>query len=275
MLKYSAVKKDSSGRQILCINRICGAGLFSNFTTLLYDLIECRRLGIEIVGLSAGIGMELFRPDLRQDPLKILLRQPPRDWAFSELPIISEDILEDCHIDYLTLDYLMLKPYVKMFFTPSKRVMSALMRLSSKIGLSVADFDCIYFRGTDKYTEVDHGDPSNFALTYSSFNSHWPRASKLLLQTDDYAAFVKLSEIYPFAVYADSLPMSTGPTGVHYQISNDKKLQFAIDMTAINFLIARANILVTGTGNMSLWQALYRPSMDGFCQVNTLINSTS
>ena len=118
-LQYSKLVETSSGIRILKINRICGAGLFSNFTTLLWDLCICRQKGFVVHALASGIGAECYKDSKTDDPILELFgnHNEMSNNNFFELPIVDSF---DHHGIYSDLPFEKIKPYVDRFSPLSK-----------------------------------------------------------------------------------------------------------------------------------------------------------
>ena len=257
--KYSRLIETSCGKRVLEVNRSCGAGLFSNFTTLLWDLCSCRKFGYTVDRLSCGIGLECYKDVISDDPIAVLLECKPHDNSFSfyELPIVDHF---DHHGSYKKLPYALLLPYLERFFRPSDVVEQRLSEIIKKYGISSLLSVAVCFRGTDKHIEVPRRSLQDYVsslalLTINDTNS------RILVQTDEYEARRTLmSMLGDRAFYLDYLPVvSTGSPAVHrHNFKN--RIDFAISLLAVNLLLSRMSGLITHTGNMALWQHLYRGS---------------
>ena len=256
-LDYSLLsREDASNKNILSINRQCGAGLFSNFTTLLWDIIECRSKELRVDQLSAGIGMECYKDQEDDDPIAELLRKPALGRNFFDLPIIEKP---DYHGNYSEINIVSILPYLDYFFKPSPRVLQRLNDLIIKHNLWIAEVDCICYRGTDKWTELPRIDPESFCENYYKACERFVLdARPILIQTDELKIRNHFLNVYrDIAFYLDEMPVVNGGLAVHlYKFEN--RLDFAILLFAVNLLISKTRLLVTHTGNMAFWQVLLR-----------------
>lgn len=253
-LEYSVVCSDSAGRNILMVDRQCGAGLFSNATTLLWDLIECRKSELDVHAISAGIGLEFYKNQIGDDPIAELFE--PSTTSLLSLPIPEKP---DHHCIYSELDFAQLRPYVKAFFSPSRAVKNLISEIVNEYLMAPGSYSCLCYRGTDKYTELRLESPQKFSLAcnalmlQNNFNS-----SPLLIQTDDMSAYEQICaslNIEHFRI--TQMPMTREKMAIHLHNMRNRK-EFSKLLLAVNLLISKSKILVTHTGNMALWQFLYR-----------------
>jgi hypothetical protein len=265
-LSYSRLVENSDGTRSLEVDRICGAGLFSNFTTLLWDLCTCRRLGYKVDRLGSGIGLECYKDRVTDDPIRLLLDCGSGDldfWFFS-LPIIDHF---DHHCTYSELPYTQLSPYIERFFRPSNIVEHRLARIVSDYDINLRSTASICFRGTDKHIEIPFK-PVDVFIRALYNSGDFTDEDKVLVQTDEFEARRELmTALGSRAFYLNCLPVAPrGARAVHlHNISN--RVDFAITLLAVNLLLSRVNLLITHTGNMALWQHLYRGSSKRVVQV--------
>ena len=254
-LEYSKLIETNQGIRILAVDRACGAGLFSNFTTLLWDLIECRNRGLLVNSLSAGSGVEFYKDAQGDDPIKLLLSPVNHGFSFLSLPIIAKPLH---HSRYSELNFDELRPYIKTFFYPSSLVMDRVLSLICKYNITLSNTSCVCFRGNDKSIEVPRSDPSIFLLEILKTIEQNP-GNKILVQTDELPVReYLLRSIGSLAFSFTEMPV-THSTGLAIHLhSYANRLDFAVLLLAVNFLIARSRNIVTHTGNMALWQFLYR-----------------
>ena len=254
-LEYSKLIETDQGVRILAVDRACGAGLFSNFTTLLWDLIECRKHGLLVNSLSAGNGVEFYKDTLADDPINLLLNPIKPKFTFFDLPIISKPLH---HSRYGELNFDELKPYIQTYFKPSSLVMKRALSLICKYNIILSNTSCVCFRGNDKSIEAPRIDPSIF-LQEILKNIDQNPSNRVLVQTDELLAreFL-LGGIGHLAFFFTEMPV-TNSTGLAIHLhSYTNRLDFAVLLLAVNFLIAKSYYIVTHTGNMALWQFLYR-----------------
>lgn len=265
-LSYSKLVEKADGTRVLEVDRICGAGLFSNFTTLLWDLCSCRRLGYTVDRLGSGIGLECYKDRETDDPIELLLSFGRKDlggWFYS-LPVVEHF---DHHCIYSDLPYTQLKPYIERFFSPTNIVEQRLAQITLDYDIDVQTTASICFRGTDKHIEIQRK-PLDIYIRALHDVRAISGESRVLVQTDEYEARQELmSALGSRAFYLDCLPVAPrGTTAVHrHNLSH--RVEFAITLLAVNLLLSRMDVLVTHTGNMALWQHLYRGSSNRVTQI--------
>ncbi len=264
-LTYTVLTETSNGVRILSIFRQCNAGLFSELSVLLSDLIECRKRNLLVHEISAGIGLEMFKDTSLDDPIIHMFKKPLRSEAFLSLPIIEMPYshLDFIHGDYQKINFQGLRGYLEMFFRPSKLVKEYIYMLSNKYTLLPGEYNSICYRGTDKATEIPRKDPILYAQKYKDAIKNLIKIPKVLIQTDEYKTRSLLSSMLKNynSFYFDEMPVTKSSVAIHLHTLLNGRVDFAKKVLAVNFLISRANYLITHTGNMSLWQVLSRGNM--------------
>ena len=267
-LKYSQLVEAPTGNMTLKINRACGAGLFSNFTTLLWDLARCRERGYVVHNLSAGIGAEFYKDRREDDPIQHILDLPKqtKEQNFFSLPLLEHI---DHHGVYSELTYKNIMPYINMFFKPSELVRKRISEIMEEYSIDLSNTLCVCYRGTDKSIEVPRVDVSVFlSALKENFPDHLSLHHKVLIQTDELEIRDRLlMELGEYAFYFKFMPVAKrGDSAIHLHRFNNK-LDFAVDLYAINLIISKLTGIVTHTGNMALWQFILRGTADKIIQI--------
>ncbi len=259
ILKYCVLFKNKAGINILSINRTTKAGLFSELTVLLFDLIECRRRNLTVDRIEPGKGMELFKDNKLDNPVKILFEEKNASEDFNRLPIIN---FPNHHGDYHEIDFDNIKKYLKMFFTPSQVVKGTFYNLANKYHLIPQGYDCICYRGTDKHTEIPMIDPSIYLASYRDCIDPNQFSSRVLIQTDELIVRDYLhAELKENSFWIKEIPVTNRPIAIHLHPELKNRINFSILLLAVNLIVSQSRLLITHTGNMAMWHVMQRGSM--------------
>lgn len=255
--------EDCEGKNILCLKRSPGAGLFSNLTVLLWGLIECRKSNLMVHALSSGVGLEFYKDRINDDPVSELFSS--QDVDLLSMPIPEKPFP---HSEYKNLDYEQLRPYIHGYFSPSPIVKNLIQSIVNDYLILPGAYSCVCYRGTDKVNELALQDPEKFSsICNFCAKKLGPRFGRLLLQTDDFDAFEKISSTLETPYFRiTQMPMTKSKLAIHFNKFPERK-QFALLLLAVNIIISKSSVLITHTGNMALWQFLYRGSFGNCFQL--------
>jgi hypothetical protein len=239
-------------------------GFFSNLTTTLQDIANHFQ-DIDRVDNSYSFsrykdvqGLNTWRdyfaaPDKNIDP------------AILDDNFYGKDTYQ--HAPYRSLDFFVGKNVINSFFVPSAKVLERYSEIQEKNGIDFQNTVFVYFRGTDKRTELDGADVQEYLDQLNPILETNPNL-KVILQTDDLQfgqAFQ--SQFQGSLAVLNELPLIAGIDGFHNVVS-ENKFNSSIDFFAIILLMSQCKHLLLNTSNVSFWATLYRGHADGVIQID-------
>ena len=170
---------------------------------------------------------------------------------------------------YASFPLDVLTVYADLYFRPHRRVKAYAEQLATAYGLDLAKTIVLLYRGTDKAIEVQAADPGSYVAVARSLMAREPGMT-VLCQTDQAQARDAMLTALPGAVWFAELPVTEGSQAIH---NLDVPRQFAISksdlalrLLAMTYLVSQARYVVTHTGNLGAWVALYRGRPEGLYQ---------
>jgi hypothetical protein len=235
-------------------------GFFSTCSVILHYVVEYfnkhRKLP-ETIDTSDAFNW--YRPGTMDsyftiDPRKISYRNP----------ILYEHFHQ--YTDYMKLDYAGVKPFLQKYFTPSEEVQSLMKDLETKYSLDYQNTCVLFYRGNDKATET--------ALpTYADYI----KRVRVILQERPQTRFLVQSDETEFI---DTMVAELGEKVVWFkdEIRHIPKAMTTVDKVcddafkfskfylAITIVMSKCPYIICGSGNCSIWIALFRGSAKGMQQ---------
>jgi hypothetical protein len=243
-------------------------GFSWTFTCTLGAIIAARCVGIAIRNISYRESMIQFKDEPTDDPYGSL-------FAISEL---ADRSLPDKipaferHGVYASFPLGVLRRYVDAYFKPSAKVLAFEAYLVRKYDLDTEQAIVLVYRGTDKGIEVRETPIDQYISVAAQLKLMNPNM-KVIIQTDQSQAVEAVISKFPDAIHFEELPTTSGKAVIHnLDIGNEfeiTKSELAIRLLAMIHLLSRAKYVVTHTGNIGAWIALYRGSSSGLFQFDT------
>jgi hypothetical protein len=245
-------------------------GYFSCLSTILWDLIACANSGTRPDRVSSRHGMRHFKDDDDAD-LFGLHFMPPGPDGRSTIPLRKEMSIPAHHGDYSLVEHHAIRPFLQTYFRPQPRISAITEKLSEKYCIDTDKLIAICYRGTDKVQEVDPVPAADYLRKVQEV-LQWDPELRVMVQTDqqqvrDYL----LSELGETAFALEELPVTEGTTAIHLCL-NENKQEFADHLLAVTLLMARSHWLITHTGNVAFWTALFRGHSERVAQFGALHN---
>ena len=245
------------------------AGLLSCSSVTLADITASGRT---VRRIKSNFGMSLYK--------KWLLRN---NWkSFFQIPILtnssqlasaqSESFPKDIHDwwgkDYATIPFKAVQETVGLYFRLSPEVVKFSDGFVEKYGINLEETIGVHYRGTDKQTEIETPNLTEF-ISQTRLFMHEMANPKILLLTDEPDVIVGFEAAFPKAVVTiNELAAPGGSIGAHILDSKEPEVQGQIFL-AILSLVSKCKKVVTHTGNGALWEVLLRGGTEGLKQVKT------
>lgn len=243
------------------------AGIFSLCTTTLVDLASSNTEVRRIVARRAFFRYQTWPfvdtwKNLFRDPLPNQILNGSKDYVRS---VVEAELY---HTDYRMLDFHILVPWVKKYFSPSERVMSRKAEFLQKYGLETTNLIAVNIRGSDKWKEIRPTPLDRYERLCDKLLATSP-VSKILVVSDQSEYIERFRARYGTRVVVfEELPTTSSVQyPVHRTIPRSARTQFGIDYFATVLILASAEFLVTHTGGGAFWTALYRHHTSNFFQL--------
>lgn len=189
---------------------------------------------------------------------------------FKPMPVPAElrtDVLLKHHTFYNKVDIKRMSAWILRFFTPADSIRALQEKLCCKYNIDMNNTLAVWARGTDKASEVKNSSVDNYCKKCEEILRKKP-GLRIWIQTDQKQYQDYFLEKFPLNSFAiDELPTTEKSIGMH----NDKafeidKFQYGEYLLAVAHLMAQCNTVVTHTGNIGYWKALYRGNLENFYQ---------
>ena len=240
-------------------------GFSWTFTCTLGMIFNARLLGVTIDQIDYRLCLREFKDDPNQDSYGWLFEARPRRGTDQPEPWPSFDR----HGVYVSFPLEVLKTYGDLYFRPHGRVTAYADGLAAKYALDLSNTIVLLYRGTDKSTEIEPAAPASYASVARALMAREP-GLRVLCQTDQAQARDAILDSIPEAVWFSELPVTEGSQAIH-QLDVAKefsvtKSDLALRLLAMTWLVSRAKYVVTHTGNLGGWVAIYRGRAEGLYQ---------
>ena len=247
-------------------------GFSWTFTCTLGMIFNARLLGVTIDRIDYRLCLREFKDDADEDAYDRLFEARPRRRADQpeQWPAF------DRHGVYVSFPLQVLNGYAELYFRPHRRVREYADQLVARYGLDLSNTVVLLYRGTDKVIEVAPVPPESYAAVARCLIAQEPGLA-VLCQTDQAQARDAILAAFPGAISFAELPVTPGTQAIHQlDVAAEfslTKSELALRLLAMTWLVAQARYVVTHTGNLGGWVAMYRGRAEGlyqFCADGTL-----
>jgi len=174
------------------------------------------------------------------------------------------------HILYAEYDLRNLWSLALKYFTLSDSLLELERKLRDKYSIDLHNTLGVWVRGTDKILEIKNASPDSYCRKIDEILKKKPNL-RIWIQTDQKQYQDYFLARYPHNSFViDELPVTESSTGIHLDKSfTFDKFQFGRYLLAAVHLMSQCNTVVTHTGNVGYWLALYRGNLKNFYQDTT------
>jgi len=178
--------------------------------------------------------------------------------------------IEQQYVHYQYLNYTDVTPFVKHYFSPSPTIEAIMSDLQDKYAF-IPDRTCVlFYRGNDKAKETSLPSYEKYLQTAQSLLNTDPEL-RIWIQSDETEFLDAMKAAFPdnHVIFYDEIRhMPRNP-----QTTVDKKFYsqnyiMSKYYLAITYLMSQCKYVICGTGNCSLWIALFRGHNEGMTQFN-------
>jgi hypothetical protein len=239
-------------------------GLFSCLTVVMQTILTLHERGDLCIRVDNSLGMKSFKEVTYMNTWPEMFNEPSRE-SIDRLaklnPFHTSEF--DHHSDYkkiveshLGLDWT--RAYIEAYMQPSKLILDTAEAFDLNCQISKAPTLCVYYRGTDKYKEVPTVSLSKYYNIVDRLLEITPNA-EVLIQTDQAQvreAFV--SRYGGRCKFIPELPVTRGSKAIHNTRSlQGERQRFAVNLYAMCLAMSRGRVLITNSGNVGWFLALY------------------
>ena len=171
------------------------------------------------------------------------------------------------YTDYKLLDYSALKPVIQRYFTLSDEITNLIKGIEDKYTLDYSNICVLFYRGNDKAIETSLCPYSDYIGRARAMLKANPK-TRLLVQSDETEFIEAMETAFPspqafhFKNEIRHIPKSlTTVDKVCADVFKFSKLYLAITI-----IMSKAPHIICGTGNCSMWIALFRGNANGMQQ---------
>ena len=242
------------------------AGFFSICSTALYEIAKA---SCEIQAVDASSTFRAFKKSPTKDLWPDIFAPPGVVDQAQSFQIARSRVAHRLphHSLYRFIDFTTTNALVRTFFAPSQRITTRMERLATDYSLDPSKLIAVWCRRTDKATEVRQNTLTKYLKVTRKLARKYP-THQILLQTDDsHAQELFAKEFGQRVTWFAELPTTASATVMHKLVAVAEREDFGANLVAATILLSRAAHVVTYTGNIGYWIALYRGHTKGLIQL--------
>jgi hypothetical protein len=188
------------------------------------------------------------------DPRKITYRGP----------VLYEHFHQ--YTDYMKLDYPGVKLFIQKYFTPSEEVKDLIEYIEAKYQLDFANTCVLFYRGNDKATETVLPKYTDYIERGRLMLQERPQ-TRFLVQSDE-TEFIEtmIAEFGEKVVWFKDEIRHIPKALTTVDIVCDDAFKFSKFYLAITIIMSKCPYIICGSGNCSIWIALFRGNAKGMQQ---------
>ena len=254
------------------------AGFFSCTTVFLEHILDyynqhhvpphhidstCMYTWYRLPGTAGDIKTEYF---LDQD---LSVDMPTYQEGQERGPIRTTHVpIEQQYVDYRHVNYADLRPFIQRYFSPSPTIRFTVQDLEEKYDVEYENTCVLFYRGNDKAKETTLPNYDQYIQTARSLLRIQPTL-RFLVQSDETEFLDVMKAEFPdnHVVFYDEIRhMSRNPRTTVDRVYFQQNHHMSKLYLAITLVMSRCKYVVCGSGNCSLWIALFRGHGDGITQ---------
>ena len=262
-LRWGIVRNISKKRgQIFCdyiSNQ--NQGLYSILSTTLDDILRLARNGIYVDRIDYSQSMHFFKGQVGKDVFPDFFKELRFD--ISDIPNELMFDAFDVHKIYKHLPLADLSRAASIFFHPSSSVVNTVNELVRSSGVIPERSIAVIYRGTDKSSEIKLAPVEDYIRAIDFILCDSDNDLSVIIQTDQQQVRDQVLAYFGKKCHFFSqLPATRGSTALH-QLDFGKEImmsreEFAKRMMGAALILSRCAYVITYTGNVGAWIAIYR-----------------
>lgn len=237
-----------------------GAGFFSCCTVILNYIVNYNNINNklpEIINTEKVFGLyNPYNRDIRSD-------------FFNENNDIINNNVKCFQInyhnsDYNKLDFANINKYINRYFNLSNKIQQIITKLESKYNFNYENLCSIYYRGTDKISEVDIPSYDKYIIEIDKIISVNPNI-EILIQTDETHFINLIKNKYKrsrYKIISENITSNT-KMGIHYKNNKIDNYNQISNLLATVKIMSKSKYILFHCSNVSLWITLYRGNTNG------------
>lgn len=245
------------------------AGLYGCLSVALWSLCDLLSHGHAPLRLDFSNSLSAYTDQSGTDPYALLFDgNPPQQRVQLLLERAPANFNRfDHHGSYSDLDCPTLRCLIDCYFQPSEDTRARIATTRATYLKPGKRYAGVWFRGTDKSTEVLPTDSSMYIDVVDRMLSEG-QAERVLIQTDQQQVCDLFTRVFAGACdVIESLSRTSGQHGIHKAgLIEGERLNHARDMIAAATLVSGMDQIVTYTGNIGAWLAMMRGHTRGIWQ---------
>jgi len=167
-------------------------------------------------------------------------------------------------IDYSKLDYSNLSKFIEKYFSPSDEIKDKIKYLKTKYNIDYNNICVLFYRGNDKNGETKICSYDEYIIIAKQILINNPNI-RFLIQSDETEFIHTMISVFPnnsiyFKDEIRHINRHTGHTvdAQYYNYTDYKIDTYSKFYLAITIIMSKCKYIICGSGNCSLWIALYR-----------------
>ena len=159
--------------------------------------------------------------------------------------------------NYKTLNYNIINPLIKKYFTPTQNIIDIKNELLKKYNIDTENCIGLYFRGTDKIIEtiID-----TFDSYYNKLNEiiSLNNSIQIIIQTDSAQFLDYLKDKKINFICINENKTSYKKKGIHYENIQSQNYIDIKNLFATFLIISKCKYIICSSSNCSVWMMYYR-----------------
>jgi len=238
-------------------------GFFSNCSIALLGIA---RAGIPIKRIDASESFSLYTAPNNDSRWETFFKVPAPSAESIDTSFFSSHLWH--HEDYRRIDFHTASLILGKYFRPADEVLEKVGLLMKKYDVVPANTFAINYRGTDKRAVVRTPSFATWKRRTDSILESLPGNNRILIQTDQLQFLDFFKRRYGNRIfYFDELPLSRGDVGLHKTKKYLRKESMGQTFLAAVLIISKCETVLTHTGNIGFWTALFRGNTSNFTQL--------
>lgn len=174
---------------------------------------------------------------------------------------------EDQWLNYKTIDFDGIAPFVKKYFSLSDRVLEMINGMETQYQFDYDNTISVFYRGLDKSTETGVAPYAEFIEKADALHKSNP-TKRFFVQTDTEEFRDAFTTTFKNSFYLQEAPVSSARTGsvMHNLIPAHQRQHVALTILASTYMISKTQSIITHSGNCGLWSMYYRGNANGVYQ---------
>ena len=234
-------------------------GFFSCCSVILHFVIEYCNIYKELpekIDSSGSFGW--YKPEDKESDVTYDYFEPQQSNDIAT--IMMQFTHTDQYIEYTKLNYVLLEPFVRKYFTPNMHIRQIVSTIEQKYDLPnrYDDICVLFYRGNDKRTESELC-TYEMVIEKARFIQEKNPNVLFLIQSDETEFIERMTETFPNSFYfKDEIRHINSQLDTVDKCMAEMNCEFSKKYLAITIIMSKCRYIVCGSGNCSLWIMLYR-----------------